>query len=111
MDEIRRREVVDAARAFEQIVAAREEYYANLIRCHEARDHDARAHWRRKLDDIEPDLEDAEKQLARRFHGRDWADLVRVGEVIYLAFSASTLLRIPLADIPDLAVMPAEEGH
>jgi hypothetical protein len=48
-------------------------------------------------------------RLAQRFHGL--ADFVRVDDVVYLACSASTLLRIPLAEIPDLAAMSAEEAR
>jgi hypothetical protein len=96
-----RDEIVNAARSYEKALALRRSHFVNAVRCHREERLDEKAEWQREFHDAKAGVESIEALLAERIYGEH--DFVRVDGVIYMAYSTRTLLRVPVADIPDLA--------
>ena len=96
-----RLEIVNAARSYERIVAERQTYLRESLAAIRDNRHDKAREWRGKFDDSKNRAGTAERLLAERIYAEH--DFVRVDDVIYMAYSTETLMRIPLGLVPDLA--------
>lgn len=101
MTEAERAELVNAARAFERIVAERRATFVRAVGCKRDGNEDGWVAGKDTYWESKGRAREAERLLASRICGPH--DFVRVDDVVYMAYSDEALLRIPLKDIPELA--------
>ena len=104
MSDDERSEIINAARSYERIVAARHQLFLVATQGADEENRDEVTEARRQFHARQKDMIAAEKLLAERIYGV--RDFTRVDDVIYKSYSATSLLRIQIQDIPNLANTP-----
>lgn len=96
-----RLEIVNAARSYERIIGERRGYFVKSLSLAREKRQTEAVEERKKYHDSKARANKSEKLLAERIYHEH--DFVRVDDVVYMAYSTETLLRIPLDMAPDLA--------
>jgi hypothetical protein len=105
MNESERKEIINAARSHERAIAEKRRIFREIVRLSKEGKPDGYEQLKKEFygpASVACSL--SEKLLASRVYA-EWV-FVRVDDVIYKPINETSVVRIPLADIPDIAVTP-----